>query len=142
MAWDQKKKTVISDPVSSYDIVPPTSIMSPASITRVFPDKSQESWLRDGAKGIETRTYRNGDRRQETLYMSGVLVGKPRVIEETTAGVTKQTRLVYDESGNLLKKVIKETSGDASFEPRSDTLRIKSKTDNSGRLQNLEIFNQ
>ncbi len=109
-AWNPINRLILSDNDWTYKITPDEkNPNNNAAIGRKNAKGQEEFWHYDRAKGIEVVQDIFGKKRTATWFVSGILAGKPRKVEESTNGkIQAMEQSFYDEKASLIrKKVIK-----------------------------------
>lgn len=137
ISWDPKTKLVLSTGNDMFNIIPSNTPRVTALITKSYANGLHEKWQRNDQKGIEFRMEKDGNERYEHVYMSGVLAGKIRLVEEKSQQGNRKSRFVYNEEGLLLRRIDIKT--DINDQEKQSDFTINSTQDEVGKLTNLSI---
>lgn len=118
-AWDPKTRLVSSDGIWSYEFPVEHRPPSVVSFKRRSPEGT-ESFHIDQRVGLEESSATNGERTIRRWFISGKMSGKPRSLETISAGGVKTTtRMVYDETGKLVREVRESPENTLAISPLS-----------------------
>ncbi|MDD2707614.1 MAG: hypothetical protein PHV34_06350 [Verrucomicrobiae bacterium] len=111
LAWDRQSKLILSDATPSstwmYTVKPGANPRDYAAIERKdLKNNTTEGWWRDNSRGREEIQTSDGIKTIKTWFTSGILAGKPRIVEQVKDGETKTlVRYTYGEQGHLIREL-------------------------------------
>jgi YD repeat-containing protein len=108
-SWNPASKMTTHGNGWTYQIAPAKSPTACASIIRTNEKKQKESWFRDVEKGTNAYLSVNGVLTTKYTFLSGMLTGRTRKIEETVDGKSHVvSQMIYDDKGRKIREVDRE----------------------------------
>jgi len=108
-SWDPLTQLILKDGAWSYNIISGVGMFDNAQITRKNSQGQSEFWYHDKKAGEEITQELDGTKKITKAFVSGVLRGKIRSIEEIRGKDTTTTySAAYNETGGLIRETLLE----------------------------------